>query len=74
MSASLARQALKLSPPDRLHLIEQLWDSLVAEDALYELTETQRAELDARLADLEKNPDAGRPWREVRGDIESRRR
>jgi putative addiction module component (TIGR02574 family) len=74
MSASLAQQALQLPPPERLHLIEQLWDSLAAEGSTPELTDTQRSELDARLEDLARNPDVGRPWSEVRADLEARRR
>ena len=74
MSASLAQQALRLPPPERLQLIEQLWDSLAAEGSSPELTEAQRSELDSRLDDLASNPDVGRPWREVRADIEARRR
>jgi putative addiction module component (TIGR02574 family) len=74
MSASLAQQALLLPPPERLHLIEQLWDSLMAEGSIPDLTSEQRAELDARLDDLAKNPDAGRPWHVVKADLESRRR
>lgn len=74
MSASLAQQVLQLPAPERLHLMEQLWDSLAAEGCAPELTDAQRGELDARLEDLERNPDAGRPWHEVRTDLEARRR
>lgn len=54
--------------------MEQLWDSLVLEGSAPELTDAQRGELDARLEDLARNPDAGRPWHEVRADLEARRR
>jgi putative addiction module component (TIGR02574 family) len=74
VSASLAQQALLLPPSERLHLMEQLWDSLALEGSAPELTDAQRGELDARLEDLARNPDAGRPWREVRADLEARRR
>lgn len=74
MSASLAQQALLLPPSERLHLMEQLWDSLALEGSAPELTDAQRGELDARLEDLARNPDAGRPWHEVRADLEARRR
>ena len=74
MSASVAQQALQLPAPERLHLMEQLWDSLAVEGSAPELTDAQRGELDARLEDLARNPDAGRPWYEVRADLEARRR
>ena len=74
MDRSLAQQALQLPAPERLHLIEQLWDSLVTDGSTPEVTDAQRSELDARLDDLERNPDAGRPWHEVRAALEARRR
>ncbi|HWK74610.1 MAG TPA: addiction module protein [Povalibacter sp.] len=40
----------------------------IAESA-QELTEAQRAELDRRLADYEKHPDAGSSWAEVEARI-----
>jgi len=33
------------------------------------VTPAQRAELDRRLEALEKNPDTGRPWSEVRDEL-----
>lgn len=74
MDRSLSQQALQLPPPERLHLIEELWDSLVTDGSTPEVTDAQRSELDARLDDLERNPDAGRPWHEVREALEARRR
>ncbi len=73
MNASLVDEALLLPAPERLRLLEKLWDSLHDEPVI-ELTEAQRSDLDARLEDLERNPEAGRPWHEVRADLESRRR
>lgn len=60
---------LELPVVERLKLVEAIWDSIAeAPDAL-ELTEAQRAELDRRLDDYERNPDAGSPWPEVRAGI-----
>ena len=72
MNADLLAEALKLSPSDRLHLIEALWDTLSEEDI--PVTPAERALLDERLADLEKNPDAQSPWPEVKARLEQRRR
>jgi len=74
MDASLHRQALDLPAPERLQLLEELWDSLCKEVETLPLTEEQRQELDARIEDIARNPEAGRPWSEVRRDLESRRR
>jgi len=72
MNADLLAEASKLSPSDRLQLIEALWDTLSEEDI--PVTPEERALLDERLADLEKNPDAQSPWPEVKARLEQRRR
>jgi putative addiction module component (TIGR02574 family) len=72
MNADLLAEALKLSPSDRLQLIEALWDTLSEEDI--PVTPEERALLDARLADLEANPGDQSPWSEVRARIEQRPR
>jgi len=72
MNADLLAEALKLSPSDRIELIEALWNTL-AEDAL-PVTQEERLLLDARLADLEANPGDQRPWRDVNARLEQRRR
>ena len=72
MNADLLAEALKLSPGDRLRLIEALWDTLSEEDL--PVTQEERALLDARLADLEANPGDQSPWSEVRARLEQRPR
>jgi putative addiction module component (TIGR02574 family) len=71
MSAELLlEEARKLSVADRLHLVEELWNSIGGEQDDLPLTAEQREELDRRLADLAANPDAGTPWSEVRARLE----
>ncbi len=72
MNADLLAEALKLSPSDRLQLIEALWDTLSEEDI--PVTPEERALLDTRLADLEANPGDQSPWPEVRARLEQRPR
>ncbi len=64
--------ALRLSPAERLELIEKLWDTLSDEDI--PVTPEERALLDARLADLEANPNDQSPWADVKARLEQRRR
>lgn len=52
----------ELSIAERIQLAEDLWDSIPPADADIPLTEAQKAELDRRLKDLKRNPDAGQPW------------
>ena len=67
---SLLQAAHQLSVAERLHLVEEIWDSIGADPASLPLTAEQRDELDQRLADYEANPTAGSTWEEVRARIE----
>lgn len=60
----------RLSPEERLELIEELWDSLSEEDV--RLTPEQLQELERRRAQLAREGPRGRPWRDALGDIEKR--
>ena len=62
----------RLSVSERIQLAEDLWDSVAAETGELPLTEAQCAELDRRLADLERDPDAGESWPVVRARIGQR--
>jgi putative addiction module component (TIGR02574 family) len=62
----------RLSPAERLELLEQLWDSLSATPNALPLTEAQREELDRRLDDLDREGPAGIPWDEVMQRIRGR--
>ena len=62
----------KLSPEERLELLEQLWDSLSATPGAIPLTEAQREELDRRLDDLDREGPVGIPWNEVLDRIRNR--
>jgi putative addiction module component (TIGR02574 family) len=61
-----------LTTEQRLALLEEIWDSLSPEEV--PLTDAQRAELDRRLDDLERDRDLGIPWEEVLRQIRERRR
>lgn len=60
----------RLSPPERLALISQLWDSLEDHDVLF--SEAQRAELDRRLESLETDRHQGTTWAALKADLERR--
>ena len=57
---------LKELPIDeRIRLVEDLWDSIAADQAAISLSLEQRAELDRRLEAFEADDDAGRPAKEI---------
>lgn len=60
---------LELPVPERLKLVEAIWDSIAEAPEALKLTEAQRDELQCRLDDYEKNPEAGSPWPEVKERI-----
>jgi putative addiction module component (TIGR02574 family) len=55
-----------LSIADRLLLVEEIWDSIAAATDDLEIPQSHREELERRLADDDANPEAGRPWAEVK--------
>ena len=68
-------ELLKLPPAERLELAMALWDSVEDSsdiDELFPLTDAQRAELDRRLAEHERNPSSGIPWEEVQRRLRDR--
>lgn len=63
-------EIFRLSPPERLALIAQLWDSL--EDEQLPLTGAQQAELEHRLVSLDQDRDEGVTWAALRAELEQR--
>ncbi len=55
----------RLSVPDRLDLIEQIWDSLPEQVKPEEVPAWHLAELARRRAEADAAPRQGKPWREA---------
>ena len=68
----------RLSPDERLELMELLWESLRKDPSSVPLTDAQREELDRRLdeleADVQRGASLGIPWDEVLQRIRNRAR
>lgn len=62
-------EVLQLPVSERIRIVEAIWDSIADSPEAVELTDEQKAELDRRLESLEKDPNAGSPWSEVRERI-----
>lgn len=56
----------------RMRLVEDLWDSIAADQEALPLTDEQRAELDRRLDAYEADGERGRPAELVIADIRKR--
>jgi putative addiction module component (TIGR02574 family) len=60
----------QLTPPERLALIAQLWDSLETNDV--PLLPSHAAELDRRLAVLDREIGDGFTWSTLKAELEQR--
>jgi putative addiction module component (TIGR02574 family) len=61
-----------LSIPQRILVVEEIWDSIAAEQDHVPLTSAQREELDRRLLASESDPTEGSSWEEVKSRIRPR--
>jgi putative addiction module component (TIGR02574 family) len=64
--SSLPPEIRSLPIPERLHLVERIWDSIVEDERAFKLRDAQVEELDRRIAAHKASPDRGKSWEEVR--------
>ena len=57
-----ATDTLALSIPERIQLVEDIWDTIAAEAESIELTEEEKRTIDERLSSYHQNPQLGSPW------------
>ena len=69
MKSSSITEYVKLSVPERIQLVEDIWDSIAEIPEELPLTEAQQAELDRRLDAYRLNPEEGSPWEYVKENI-----
>ena len=69
MNRTLLQTILKLGVPERIRLVQAIWDSIQEIPSALELSEEQCFELDKRLAQLEANPSMGLEWTDVVKDL-----
>lgn len=58
-----------LSAADRLVLLQEIWDSLAATPEQIPVTESQKQDLDRRLAELDADPGIGLTWEEIKARV-----
>ena len=61
-----------LNPPEKLQLVEDLWDDLAATPSEVPVHEWQKEELARRKATLMSKPASGPSWDEVKRRVRSR--
>lgn len=65
--SDLRNQIESLSTAEKAELLDAVWESMDAGSLT--LTESQRTELDARIARYEQDPSDVIPWRQVRARL-----
>lgn len=58
-----------MSIPEKIQLVEDIWDSIAVHPEKVELTTEIRRELDIRLAEHEQHPDEVSNWDDVRSRL-----
>lgn len=74
MNTTLLDEAKRLGVDERIQLVTAIWDT-VAEDAnvaSLPVSDSHRLELDRRLEDRQRNPEAESPWSEVAARLRKR--
>lgn len=65
MKKITATDSLVLSIPERIQLVEDIWDTIAAKADSVELTKEEKRIVDDRLEAYQSNPDVGSPWEDV---------
>jgi putative addiction module component (TIGR02574 family) len=64
-------EILELPVQERIHLVELIWESIAAFPQAIEVSPQLKTELSARLADFERDPEAGYSWDEVKSKLKN---
>ncbi len=59
----------KLTVPERLQIVEDLWDSIARSNADIPMPQWQKDELARRKEHYLRNPDSGLSWAQAKRDI-----
>ena len=62
---------LELPLQERIQLVEVIWESVAAVPHAIEVSPELKIELEARLADFERNPEAGYSWDQVKAYLKN---
>ncbi len=72
MSTVNFSELLELPVDERIRLASALWDSIVDNPEILELTDSERKILDERMESYMKNPTEGKPWSEIKSELLAR--
>jgi len=72
MNTNTPASIFDLSPPEKLQLVEDLWDDLASTPSEVPVHEWQKMELARRKANLALIPASGLSWADVKYKVRSR--
>ena len=72
MNKFSASELLQLPIPERLQLVEDIWNSIADAPEALELTDEDKRLIDERLASRKMDPAAGSPWQDIYNRITSK--
>ena len=72
MSTNVLEAAKSLPLPERLDLLDALWESIIEEGYDPPLTTAQAEELDRRVKAHERNPEDVLDWKTIKAELDSR--
>lgn len=67
--SAIADDYMKLSVSERIQLVEDIWDSIVAEKPDSVLSPSQMLEIHRRVAAHRDDPSTAIPWEQVRSKL-----
>jgi putative addiction module component (TIGR02574 family) len=73
-ASSAITDLLQRSVDERIQIVQDLWDGIAADLEALSLTEAQKRELDRRMDDYHRHPEASSPWSVVRDRMAQARR
>lgn len=65
MKKLTAVDTLNLSIPERIQLVEEIWDTIASQAREMDLSEEEKKLIDKRLEAYHRDPESGAPWEEV---------
>jgi len=68
----IMQDILKLSVPERILMVEAIWDSIAKDEENIELSNETKILLDKRLTAHLENPTEGSSWEEARASIKDK--
>ena len=73
MNKITATQTLDLSIPERIQLVEDIWDTIAQDADSIIFTEDEKKIIDERLETYHRNPNGCSPWTDVIKRISSKK-